>query len=60
MCCNKHIIAYIILSIVHVIEGASVEPNPEIGVQFEEVGTETWEVSEEPTQLYNQGKPQMH
>ena len=49
--------AYIILRIVHVTEGATVEPNPEVGVPFEEVGSETWEVSEV---LCNQGKPQMH
>jgi len=36
-----------------VTEGATVEPNPEVGAPFEEVG-------EEPTQLCNQGKPQMH
>jgi len=42
---------------VHVTEGATVEPNPEVGVPFEEVGSETWEVSEV---LCNQGKPQMH
>jgi len=41
-------------------EGVTVEPNPEVGVPFEEVATETWEVSEEPTQLCKQGKPQMH
>ena len=52
--------AYIILRIVHVTEGATVETNPEVGVLFEEVGSETWEVFEEPTQLYNQGKPRMH
>jgi len=40
-----------------VTEGATVEPNPEVGVPFEEVGTKTWEVSEEPTHLCNQGKP---
>jgi len=45
---------------VHVTEGATVEPNPEVGVPFEEVGSETWEVSEERTQLRNQGKPRMH
>ena len=38
-------------------EGATVEPSPEVGAPFEEVGFETWEVSEEPTQLYNKGKP---
>jgi hypothetical protein len=48
------------LRIVHVSEGVTVEPNPEVGVLSEEFGTETWEVSEEPTQLYNQGKPRMH
>ena len=41
-------------------EGATVEPNLEVGIPFEEVGSETWEVSEEPTQLCNQGKPRMH
>jgi len=48
------------LRLVHATEGATVEPNPEVGVPFEEVGTETWEVSEEPTQLCNQGKSRMH
>jgi len=48
------------LRIVHATEGATVEPNPEVGVPFEEVGTETWEVSKEPTQLCNQDKPRMH
>ncbi|KAG0514212.1 hypothetical protein BDA96_10G171100 [Sorghum bicolor] len=45
---------------VHVTEGATVEPNPEVGAPFEEVVTETWEVSEGPSQLCNQGKPRMH
>jgi len=49
-----------ILRIVHGPEGVTVEPNPKIGVPFEEVGSETWEVSEEPTQLNIQGKPRMH
>jgi len=52
--------SYIILQKVHVTEGVTVEPNPKVGVPPEEVGTETWEVSEEPTQLCNQGKPHMH
>ena len=52
--------AFIILRIVHVTKGATVEPNPEVGVPFEEIGSETWEVSEEPTKLCNQGKPRMH
>jgi len=43
-----------------VTEGVTVEPNPEVGVPFEDVGTETREVSEEPTLLCNQGKPWMH
>jgi len=52
--------AFIILRIVHVTEGATVEPNPEVGAPFEEVGSETSEVSEGPSQLCNQGKPRMH
>ena len=52
--------ASIILRIVHVTEGATVEPNPEVGAPFEEVGSEAWEVSKGPSQLYNQGKPRMH
>ena len=44
----------------HMTEGATVEPNPEVGTPFEELGSETWEVSEGPSQLCNQGKPRMH
>jgi len=52
--------AFIILRIVHVTEGAPVEPNPEVGAPFEEVGPETWEVFEGPSLPCNQGKPRMH
>ena len=44
----------------HVTEAAPVEPNPEVGAPFEEVGSETWEVSEGPSLPSNQGKPRMH
>jgi len=40
--------------------GVTFELNPEVGVPSEEVGTETWEVSERATHLCNQGKPRMH
>ena len=43
----------------HVTEGATIEPNPEVGAPFEEVESEAWEVSEEPSQLCNHGKPRM-
>ncbi|KAG0514910.1 hypothetical protein BDA96_10G233900 [Sorghum bicolor] len=39
-------------------KGAPVEPNPEVGAPFEEVGSETWEVSEGPSLPYNQGEAQ--